>query len=458
MYIAARRLLVTAILVTLALAGPAAAQDLGFAEELRDSAASVSDLDLGPPPDQSSQPQEQRRWDSILTPQLPTPETEVDLPVPGTEDTIVPPPRHPQRELQPPAPPDGQTQDRQSAELDEPSLLVDPTPVENTGTWFWRGHWYTQQDFFMMRKSQPRWRTVAVDSNSPFDPIKRRPTNRLSTISSTHRFEPGARFTLGNILGRDERNRDNALEFTYFGLFDWIASASIGATGTSANVDTSLGPGLTSVPGFEDATRQAITYRSDLDNFELNLRIRSRLGRDRVVLKPNGVWVRQGNAGQIWSFMGGLRLLSIDELFVYDSVGDDTSQLRVATHNDMFGLQCGVEFIEQFHEWNWSIGGKLGGLVNFSDRHSRVDTTSTVASFPSPQSLSDENMVFLAEMRLSAAYQIHPHVTLRCAYDVLFVEGFAIASENIALPHFPVFKIDSNALYHGLSSGFELVW
>lgn len=349
----------------------------------------------------------------------------------------------------------------------------------SSGTRLWRGHWYTELNIVMMRMQSPRPRRIANDISSGV-PINQNllPIRRLTTITDTHGFESGMEVTFGNILGRDRNNRDHSIEFTYLGLLEWTSRANLesfepGKISTSLVASGLRNPltdgDVNGIPdvvedahGFIGADQQAFTLKSQLDNYEWNYRIRNRLRKDRMVMRPDGNWARENNPGQIWSLLGGLRYTTLDEQFLYTSSGSAdvaNGRFHVGTENHMFGLQAGFDFREQRRNWFLDLQGRFGGLVNFINRQTDLNVPDTSSLFSGSHSLDDEHMTFVTELRLTAGYQLFPHVSTRFSYEIAFYEGLALAAENIDLgsTDSPL-NSDGNSLFHGFFWGLDIVW
>jgi hypothetical protein len=292
-------------------------------------------------------------------------------------------------------------------------------------------------------------------------------------------FEPGTRLTLGRLAGRDAANRDYAMEITYLGLFEWKSRADFAGIqsvlGQPPNsIRTVLGgvvadpagqPTAIFVPGFSDADIQRFQYTTDFNSLEWNLRILGRPERDILALQPDGDWVRHDSSGRLVSFLGGLRFVSINDSFILQSEAAATPQslatfglYRARTHNDMVGAQLGLELMEKYTQWNWGFRSRVAAMSNWGERVSQISTINGID--PRFQIVDDVNFVPLLEGGLFTAYQLRPNVTLRGAYDVLFLaSGTADVQRNLSLqPTFPPLNMTGRRLLHGLSVGFEAVW
>ena len=392
--------------------------------------------------------------------------------------------------------------------------------LQSSGSWLWRGHWYTEQALVAMYRSTPHGKILTRDPSftritlmNGQSPTIRQVDNQdpLQSDGQTFRAETGVKLTIGNIVGRDSYNRDHAIEFTFWGFFDFAGRDTITATeGPGTNdpdrlifdlggngflldgllLDEEVGPtsGIFQLPisivGFSNARTHAYLYESDLNSYELNLRTRSRLRRDRLLLQPSGAWHRDANAGRILTLLGGMRVIRHNERFLWNSIDGIDSQLTNAasgifesrTHNDMFGLQLGAGIQQQRAHWNWGIKTTAGMLYNFANRSIRIETNDLGTLTQVADDASDDQAVVLGEAGAYVGWHIRPHVTLKASYDALYYTGIAVARDAVEIngvgfsqaeggfqpgqitDTFRPLELRHNALYHALSMGFEVVW
>jgi len=356
--------------------------------------------------------------------------------------------------------------------MDSRCLSADP-PVYSSGSWVWPGTWYTRQQVVVFQILQPNRALLAEVDPSALGAV----LANMNNDSDKEGFAPGARLTIGHMIGRDPANRDHALEFTFLGLFEWSAHADIGATvdsnGVTQLVETVLG-GTTliqnggnnffpnnPVPGFMGSTTQTVDTSSDLNSFEMNMRVNTRPGRDQMALQPNGVWVRHANSSTVRSVLAGLRVMSANDTIVYrafDAANAQTGKYLVNAYNDLFGLQMGFDLQHTQDEFNFGFRTKVGGLYNYADRQSAVTPTPTAFVNPT-QRVIDEHVSFLIEIGLSGQYKFRPNLGLKMGYDLLFISNLARAAENLGLAGaFPGLNHNGNGFYHGVSAGFEAFW
>ncbi|MCA9262845.1 MAG: hypothetical protein KDA60_03310 [Planctomycetales bacterium] len=349
---------------------------------------------------------------------------------------------------------------------DDQSIAVDgacwdQTPVYNSGSWHRSGRWYAEQELIVWTKADQKSQILATrDVNVP--------ALDLTTTTESFDFEPGARLTIGHNLGRDAAGRDHAWEANFLGLLDWQARAKV--TNEASLASTFLGVSNlnfgSAIPGFVLNTRQEYVYDSDINSVSLNYRIRTRPSRDSLALQPNGVWVRHATSGQIRSLSGGLRTMQLNETFLYSAYRgiSETGRYAVNTENDMYGVQVGGELYEKGNDFQFGVRGNLAAMMNFANRRSNLsfdDTDLAGEDFVNRRSekLSEEHLAAMVEGTLFAAYEIRPNVSLRLSYDILFLTGVAIASENIGLDEsFPVMTTTGVAVYHGASTGIVATW
>ncbi len=399
---------------------------------------------------------------------------------------------------------DGADESLEPMEIGE--LAVDstglPAPVYSSGTWFRGGDWYAQTDIVMMdqrrlsRGTVPNARAFLLANGSGFPKgvlaydtfagtTLRRFSRNFMIDSLTQHFEPGTRLTLGHFFGRDASNRDHALEFSYLGLFEWDARAEFEGVGASfgeppASIRTVLGGVVTDslgnptaifVPGFSDADIQRFEYSSEFNSFEWNLRLQARPSKDILALQPDGEWIRHDASSRLFSLVGGLRYMSINDRFQLQSQSaeqlDDQGEVdvpemfglyTVRTHNDMVGVQLGMEMLEKYTSWNWGIRSRVGGFTNFAERTSDIFTVNGID--PRSQTIEDTSFVTLLEGGVFLAYQVRPNTAIRTAYDAIYLpSGTADAQRNLSLqPTFPNFNTTGRRLYQGISVGLEMNW
>ena len=357
----------------------------------------------------------------------------------------------------------------------DPGILVDdpieefydpmdpdaPAPTVSSGEWIRNGCWYTQQSAVYMNrnvniKNQIR---LAIDLSSAILPAF---MSRLD-IAPNMGYEPGLRSTIGRFLGRDPRNRDHALEFTFLGLTHWQHGASLTAQEPGAIISV-IDP-TNNLPGFNGSNFQSYFQSSSFSSYELNYRINRRLSRDQMIYTRDSTWVRRCTRSPLPSIFGGLRVVSIAETLHY--VGDSSTAhgtYDIATHNNLVGLQAGADWFYEHYEWR--LGGRVkgGSFVNWSDQSSQVTITdpSGAPLVPSRDvtAFADlHNLAFVGEISFIGAYQFTPNFAFRSSYDLMWVTNLALAQNQITFtPSTPTaISAQHTLFYQGFSFGLEWV-
>lgn len=335
--------------------------------------------------------------------------------------------------------------------------------------------WYWENNVRVMNRSRVRGTLLAVDAFVP--------STRMTTRNITFDIAAGYDTTIGHYLGRDSDNRDHFVEFTFWGLNSWFQSHSVTASRryddvvNGAQYGSLVSPFPVTVAGFNGADMQSIVYSSDVNNFELNARISPRGRPDRMVLKPNGQWQRECQPGQFWSYLFGLRALSLDEVFGWSSSGTVTDlgtlvstpvtgDYDINTHNDMVGIQIGTEVMFRKCRYEWGARAKAAPMVNFSDQISRVTTTGAAGD---PLATGDLNTVrfakndglaFIGEVSLLGTWRVSDVLIAHAGYHFAWITGLARAGEQINYQTNPPARLNTNGhvFDSGLTLGVEAVW
>lgn len=371
--------------------------------------------------------------------------------------------------------------------------------------------WFALSEAIITQRQRSENRIVSRDRADPIQVIV---GNQVFTVANatavmgthsigTFDFEPGFRFTLGRYLGRDMLNRDHTLEFTYFGLFEWEGSASVGNLGFLAvpsrgNSSEFVGGGgslvtdfpfdfpLTgepSVGGFNYAQAHYIEYWSRANNFELNYRLRRSLGRDSLVGCSDGSWTRKLTPGHTPSVFGGIRYFEMDERFYFLSQGNifpanivppfvpppiplpylQGGEYTIHTRNRLIGAQVGGDLIDEHIKWNWGARGKAGLYANFAEQNSVVLIQAPEEIFTVGNQFtggSDQRLAFIGEVGLVGNYRWRPNVTFRAAWDMMWVQRLALAPEqlNFTFPQTDIINTMGHVFFNTFSLGVDVTW
>lgn len=238
------------------------------------------------------------------------------------------------------------------------------------------------------------------------------------------------------------------IEGTYFGTFNWSDSAV--ATSANNNLYSVYSNfGFNPIGGFPetDAASQArIAYSSALDNGEINVRRR---------------WT-SANCLFHGSYLGGVRYVSLVEDFEYQTLTNVASlNSLTSTDNDLIGLQLGGELLMCVTS-RLKVGAEAeGGLYGIKARQTTTITTSTQVFVD--ERAHDEDVAFVGEAGAIALFRLTDRCTLRGGYQVFYLDGVALATENFntASPFSirnTVMNDNGSVFYHGAAGGFEWTW
>ena len=351
--------------------------------------------------------------------------------------------------------------------------------------------WYWEENLRVLNRSRVRGISLSrAQVDIPTNPVNPAVLYQSTTIElMTNRslsFDIAAGYdtTIGHYLGRDAENRDQFVEFTFWGMNVWNESRQVNALrSTFTNgVDTyTYGDLFSSFPsevgGFNRVETHYASYSSDINNFELNVRIRPRGRSDRLVLKPSGKWQRECQPGKTLSYLIGFRYLSLDETFGFHGRGRFTDNgvtnpvsgdYDIRTHNDIFGPQIGADLM--FHQCRYSYGvqTKLAPLVNFSDQFSTIVTdasgdtlpTSTYGDINDIRYAKKDDCSLVGEVSILGNYRIRHNLVVHAGYHFVWITGLALAGEQIQFQPNAAAQLNDNGhvFYHGISGGLEWIW
>jgi len=242
-------------------------------------------------------------------------------------------------------------------------------------------------------------------------------------------------------------NCDYGIDFRYEWLGDSIADATfavpIGISSVNSTPPTTFGGGPAGGLG-------RYVYESGLQTAEVNLR-------------KHFYW---------FDGLIGFRYANLSERLncAYTFNGSPATETDTWTaHNNLYGLQIGADALlwencsKQFCIDGY---GKAGIYDNAEDAH----LVSVVANEPSAgTAFADANTAhaaFLGELGFTASYQVTCHVALRAGYQMLWLDGVAVAGKQVpATGNFnangpATSHVDSasTVFYQGFNSGVELTW
>ncbi|HMP07063.1 MAG TPA: BBP7 family outer membrane beta-barrel protein [Lacipirellulaceae bacterium] len=320
-----------------------------------------------------------------------------------------------------------------------------PSLFESSGTWLRRGFWYAEGDYLLMNKSWDRkglpFAFEGGVSSSPgqqfgvpgFGPVLA--INSLTIDGS----KPGAdgllRVTLGRFLFRDENKRDHNAEISYYGGGQWKQSSRIDAAPLGGIQGNDLIHRVN--PSFDGASSMGFAYDTGYDSVEANYTVRSRMGRDQMVLHPNGQWIRTANKSQTYAFLAGLRYVNLTELLTIDAERNPTNPASeggnyfVSTDNDMFGGQLGFSVTHETARWSIGMTAKGGSFWNRMNLDSRFTAGPAGALSTGVTDSTEDNLSFVVEFQVLGKWHLRPNLSLRAGFEILFIDSVALAPHQV---------------------------
>ena len=260
----------------------------------------------------------------------------------------------------------------------------------------------------------------------------------------------------------------SAVEVSYFGLSDSSDMATVvdqtpfqfeeppfvawGASLFSPFTDLAGDP----VVGLDYNNLASISYSSTLYGLEWNLR--------RQIFIPED-WV-QG------SLLIGGRYMDLRESFSYysqsalPSPGGATNSVNTRTANDMVGVQVGAEFNFQVEPRCWVDCEIKGGIFDNAAKQETVYVHQGVPAYAGTHTggRAENTSTFALDLALNLTYECNSFTTLRIGYQAFWLDGLALASENVASSA-DVLVLgaanlvnDGKVVYHGPRLGITCAW
>lgn len=268
--------------------------------------------------------------------------------------------------------------------------------------------WYVGAQALFLNRTRNREIKIVEDQEQSPGPPRGQRNALLTTDVLDFDYEWGPQLTLGRRLAGCRR-----LEFSYFGLQHWDADATLLA-GDVPFANLSLPFDSDYTEDFDGAERVDVHYASELHNAEMNLLF------DR---------------GWLVTPLIGVRFMNIEEEFDFQSAetNGDTSNYLIGTRNNLVGLQIGALMERQTSScFRWYGGVKAGVYGNMAKQNTWLgDVNNSIVL--RDYSNSEEDVAFIGELDLGLAYQISRCFALNAGYRVMWVEGVALAPEQLDL-------------------------
>ena len=261
----------------------------------------------------------------------------------------------------------------------------------------------------------------------------------------------GLNFNAGGGIRAGFGVRDNcgvAWELNYFGIFNQNASATV-----NGNNDLLI-PGALGqqVNNFFGADVVNVTYASQLNNFEIN-RVCCCCCCDCQTRCRSVEWLY------------GFRYLNLGEQFnlTATDLQESSSTYRIRTYNNLVGGQIGTRLRRCFGGWSLEGTGKAGVFGNIAQQQSDA-----ITDFPNQflirpaTSANGGSVAFVGDLNFSAIYQIDRNWGLRAGYNLIWIQGVALAPNQLDFTNTPTSGTNLNTsggvFLQGLSAGIEARW
>jgi putative beta barrel porin BBP7 len=252
--------------------------------------------------------------------------------------------------------------------------------------------------------------------------------------AADHRFG----FEIGPDLSVVRQGEPFDLTFRWFQVHDWIATTPGVISPGGAVVQYATPLGNTVLPA-EVSSR----YLSTLESFELNL--------ERPL--NCACWV-----------LAGIRYLQLDEeLAILQDIGlgINPTTNTVETANQLLGVQLGARAMLWHCDDLFQIEGFAKAGIYGVDAASQVEVEQT-GGLADGTFASDNDVAFVGELGVSVRYRVSCSVSAIAGYQLLWIEGVALAPDQIPLadPISGLAGIDTGggAFYHGAVLALEVSW
>lgn len=293
-------------------------------------------------------------------------------------------------------------------------------------------------------------------------------TTLMSTSNLNSTFNPGLQAMLGRRLQNGQ-----AVELEYLGLFGGSSSAVAVKPGPAAFLTF---PNNLAGNAFVDMNHVEAVYFSSFNSFAINLF--SSADSSDSPRGPGGccgsdsccdVAYGRGAAATSQSLSGfaGFRYINFnDELNISTQrvVGGvvENGSYRTTTSNDLYGAQLGGRYRRTAGRFGWDSTG-FAGLFG-----SDVSQTQSATDFPNfplrpPVTSNRAGVAFVGGGSVAAIYALNSVWNLRAGYTLLWVEGLALAPNQLDFNFASAqggshLRSNGGVFLHGATTGLEARW
>jgi hypothetical protein len=159
----------------------------------------------------------------------------------------------------------------------------------------------------------------------------------------------------------------------------------------------------------------------------------------------------------------GFRYIAFDEgmILASNNARDQVdARYDLGTDNDLYGFQVGARWRAYRNCWGVEALGKAGIYYNdASQRQVLIDQLPSNPILFRDAKDTSSDVAFLGELGVSLLYEITPAWTLRGGYNLLWLEGVALAPDQMDFAFTPTagqgIDMAGGVFYHGASLGLE---
>jgi hypothetical protein len=326
-----------------------------------------------------------------------------------------------------------------------------PSLFESSGTWLRRGFWYAEADYLLVNKAWDRKGMLFAYEGGPntggigvapglnqfgqqaFGPVFA--MNQLLIDGSKPGADGMARVSLGRFMFRDASNRDHNLQVTFLGGGVWKQDSSVQA---ATNEGLTVNDFIDRVnPSFDGAESMGFDYETGFDSIESNYVVKARMGKDQMVLKPDGHWVRSAQTSQTYSFLAGFRYANLTEVLniTAESNPDVATSgggfYNVNTDNNLAGGQIGAGISQETSRWSLGMTFKGGSYWNRMNLNSEFRAGPDLIASRGTTDSTEDNLSFIGEFEVLGKWHLRPNLSIRAGFQVLYVDSIALAPSQV---------------------------
>jgi len=263
-------------------------------------------------------------------------------------------------------------------------------------------------------------------SNQPIVVDQTANTSLLSTSDLKFNVDPGLQATIGmrSIGGR-------TVELDYFGLYQGTASAAAVAPDPNAFL---MFPNNLVGNVFVDMDQVITTYTSSVQSVAVNLL--ACCGCCEAACDSCDGYGSGGVTNcRSLSWFAGFRYLNVSERLDLQAQRNDTGGVEngsynIRTTNNLYGAQLGSRMRRTHGRFGWD-GTGFGGIFGNDARQSQSVTDFPNFALRPDVSSSRGGAAFVGGGNLSGLYQLNSVWNLRAGYNVMWIEGLALAPNQL---------------------------